>query len=133
MSTTTQVGAVANSVPKLNLDALEREVDVLVSQGVKDLEIELCEQRAVIRRLRNAITKLPKLLKFSVCVAVLRSQQPKCHNVTLSQGCVTDVTSDKMLHDVTEVTSVTSVTEVTPPYACDRVTSDDYYDDECPF
>ena len=45
------------------------------------------------------------------------------------------MTSDKMLHDVTSVTEVTEVTEVTPPYACDRVTSDNYYydDDECPF
>ena len=41
MSTTTQVGAVANPVPKFNIDALERDVEDLVSQGVKDLEIEL--------------------------------------------------------------------------------------------
>ena len=68
-------------------------------------------------------------------VRTTTAQQPICHIVTLSQGCVTDVTSDKMLHDVTEVTSVTEVTDVTdvtsvtPPYACDSVTSDD----ECPF
>ena len=53
MSTTTQVGAVANPVPKFNIDALERDVEALVAQGVKDLEIELCEQRSVIRRLGN--------------------------------------------------------------------------------
>ena len=91
-----------------------------------------------LRRLRTNkntnFPKLPKFLKLSVCVSQLMPQQPICHIVTLSQGCVTGVTSDKMLHDVTEVTDVTSVTDVTPPYACDRVTSDNYYDDdECPF
>ena len=44
MSTTTQVGAVATPVPKLDIDALERDVDALVVQGVKDLEIELCSE-----------------------------------------------------------------------------------------
>jgi hypothetical protein len=86
---------------------------------------------AASMRIARALRK--GLLTAEGKVVRTTAQQPKCHNVTLSQGCVTDVTSDKMLHDVTEVTSVTSVTEVTPPYACDSVTSDDYYDDECPF
>ena len=79
----------------------------------------------------------------------------QCNNVTLSQGCVTSVTSDNVLHDVTPVTSVTSVTpphpvtDVTPlqrdnyrpisqasPFDDDDVQydySEPYDDDDCPF
>ena len=45
MSTTTQVGASVVPAPKFNIDALERDVEALVSQGVKDLEIELRKER----------------------------------------------------------------------------------------
>ena len=81
----------ATPVPKFSIDALERDVDALVSQGVKDLEIELCEQRSVIRKLgnlrklRSENTKLPNFpnfLKFYIRVAVLR--QPNNPFVTLS-------------------------------------------------
>ena len=76
----------------------------------------------------------------------------QCNNVTLSQGCVTSVTSDNVLHDVTPVTSVTPpqpVTDVTPlrrdnirpisqasPFDDDDVQynySEPYDDDDCPF
>jgi len=53
----------------------------------------------------------------------------QCNNVTLSQGCVTSVTSDNVLHDVTPVTSVTHVTSVTPPQPVTDVTP--LQSDEC--
>ena len=79
----------------------------------------------------------------------------QCNNVTLSQGCVTSVTSDNVLHDVTSVTPVTNVTPPQPVTAVTPLQSDNccpisqaspfddddvqydysepYDDDECPF
>ena len=96
MNTTETIQQQGSPAPNFNLEAMKREVNDLIAQGTKDLEIELCEERIApyivdITKPMKPVKPLISIDGSAVCTAGNISAivgEPKCKKTFLTTALV---------------------------------------------
>ena len=96
MNTTETIQQQGSPAPNFNLEAMESEVNALIAQGTKDLEIELCEERIApyivdITKPMKPVKPLISIDGAAVCTAGNISAvvgEPKCKKTFLTTALV---------------------------------------------
>ena len=96
MNTTETIQQQGSPAPNFNLEAMESEVNALIAQGTKDLEIELCEERIApyivdITKPMKPVKPLISIDGSAVCTAGNISAivgEPKCKKTFLTTALV---------------------------------------------